>query len=120
MNLGQNSLWCSTCPSLPDEDLLTSRSHGTRDALKTMLRKLGLTPERFLVEYVSAAEGIRYAEVIKEIDAYMKAIGKEKIQAETATLKPVLDNMLKRWEKTYTLPLVISFLSFGFLKVFLR
>ena len=66
------------------------------DALKGMLIKLGMSPERFRVEYVSAAEGIHYAEVIKEIDADMKALGKEKIQSENAKLKPVLENMLKR------------------------
>jgi heterodisulfide reductase subunit A len=66
------------------------------DALKGMLTKLGMSPERFRVEYVSAAEGIHYAEVIKEIDADMKALGKEKIQAENAKLKPILENMLKR------------------------
>jgi coenzyme F420-reducing hydrogenase delta subunit len=58
-----------------------------------------MTPDRFRVEYVSAAEGIHYAEVIKEIDAEMKALGKEKIQAENAKLKPMLENMLKRWKK---------------------
>jgi coenzyme F420-reducing hydrogenase delta subunit len=41
-----------------------------------VLIKLGMSPERFRVEYVSAAEGIRYAEVIKEIRAEMKALGK--------------------------------------------
>ena len=66
------------------------------DALKGMLTKLGMSPERFRVEYVSAAEGIHYAEVIKEIDSQMKALGKEKIQAENAKLKPILENMLKR------------------------
>jgi hypothetical protein len=48
------------------------------------------------VEYVSAAEGIHYAEVITEIDADMKALGKEKIMAENAKLRPIIDNMLKR------------------------
>ena len=66
------------------------------DALKGMLAKLGMSPERFRVEYVSAAEGIHYAEVIREIDADMKALGKEKIQAENAKLKPIIENMLKR------------------------
>jgi coenzyme F420-reducing hydrogenase delta subunit len=66
------------------------------DALKAMLTKPGMSPERFRVEYVSAAEGIHYAEVIKEIDASMKAIGKDKIKAENAKLRPVLENMLKR------------------------
>ena len=66
------------------------------DALKNMLTKLGMSPERFRVEYVSAAEGIHYAEVIKEIDEQRKTLGKEKIQAENAKLKPILENMLKR------------------------
>jgi len=50
------------------------------DALKGMLTKLGMSPERFRVEYVSAAEGIHYAEVITEIDGQMKALGKDKIK----------------------------------------
>jgi heterodisulfide reductase subunit A len=66
------------------------------DALKDMLSKLGLSPQRFRVEYISAAEGIHYAEVIKEIDADMKALGKEKIQIENEKLKPYLANLLKR------------------------
>jgi heterodisulfide reductase subunit A len=69
------------------------------DALKGMLEKLGMSPQRFRVEYVSAAEGIHYAEVIREIDADMKALGKEKIQAENAKLKPIIENMLKRKAK---------------------
>ena len=48
------------------------------DALKGMLTKLGMSPERFRVEYISAAEGIRYAEVIKEIDEQRKALGQRK------------------------------------------
>jgi heterodisulfide reductase subunit A len=66
------------------------------DALKAMLIKLGMSPDRFRVEYISAAEGIHYAEVIKEIDEQKNALGKEKIQAENAKLKPILENMLKR------------------------
>jgi coenzyme F420-reducing hydrogenase delta subunit len=66
------------------------------DALKNMLIKLGMSPERFHVEYVSAAEGNHYAEVIKEINDQRKALGTEKIQAENEKLKPILENMLKR------------------------
>lgn len=66
------------------------------DALKGMLIKLGMSPERFRVEYVSAAEGIRYAEVIKEIDTDLKALGKGKILKETEKMRPLLENMLKR------------------------
>ena len=65
------------------------------DALKAMLTKLGMSPERFRVEYVSAAEGIHYAEVIKQMDSSRKALGKEKIKAENDKLKPFLDKLLK-------------------------
>jgi heterodisulfide reductase subunit A len=66
------------------------------DALAPMLQKLGMSPERFRVEYVSAAEGVKFAEVVREMTAQMNALGKEKIKAENAKLKPVLENMLKR------------------------
>lgn len=66
------------------------------DALAPMLQKLGMSPERFRVEYVSAAEGVHFAELIREIDAQKKALGKDKIKAENAKLRPIIENMLKR------------------------
>lgn len=69
------------------------------DALAPMLQKLGMSPERFRVEYVSAAEGIKFAEIVKEITAQMSKLGKEKIKAENAKMKPFLENMLKRKEQ---------------------
>ena len=69
------------------------------DALAPMLNKLGLSPERFRVEYVSAAEGVKFAEVVREMTAQLNALGKDKIKAENEKLRPVLENMLKRKEK---------------------
>jgi coenzyme F420-reducing hydrogenase delta subunit len=66
------------------------------DALAPMLQKLGMSPERLRVEYVSAAEGIKFAEVVREIAGQMQALGKDKIKAENAKMKPFLENMLKR------------------------
>jgi len=66
------------------------------DALAPMLQKLGMSPERFRVEYVSAAEGVHFAELVRELDAQMKALGKEKIKAENAKLRPLIENMLER------------------------
>ncbi|MDR1992534.1 MAG: hydrogenase iron-sulfur subunit [Nitrososphaerota archaeon] len=65
------------------------------DNLKVMLTKLGLSPQRFCVEYISAAEGLHYADLIAKIDQQQKALGREKIQSENAKLKPILENMLK-------------------------
>ncbi|MGB9714308.1 MAG: FAD-dependent oxidoreductase [Candidatus Bathyarchaeales archaeon] len=69
------------------------------DALAPMLHKLGLSPERFRVEYVSAAEGVKFAEVVREMTEQMRALGKDKIKAENAKLRPVLENMLKKKAK---------------------
>lgn len=66
------------------------------DALAGMLQKLGLSPERFRVDYVSSAEGPKFADIVKEMTGQMKALGKEKILAENAKLRPTLENMLKR------------------------
>ncbi|MGC8998219.1 MAG: CoB-CoM heterodisulfide reductase HdrA2 [Candidatus Bathyarchaeia archaeon] len=69
------------------------------DALAPMLHKLGLSPERFRVEFISAAEGVKFAELIREMTEQMKALGKERIKAENEKLRPILENMLKRKEK---------------------
>jgi len=66
------------------------------DALSGMLQKLGLSKERFRIDYVSSAEGEKFVQIVKEMNEQMKALGKEKILAENAKLRPTLDNMLKR------------------------
>jgi hypothetical protein len=65
-------------------------------ALKGMLEKLGMSPERLKIDYVSAAEGTKFAALIKEMTDQMNALGKEKIMAENAKLKPTLERMLAR------------------------
>jgi heterodisulfide reductase subunit A len=65
-------------------------------ALSGMLTKLGLSPERLRVEYVSAAEGTKFSALIKEMTEQMNALGKDKIKAENAKLKPILEKMLAR------------------------
>jgi heterodisulfide reductase subunit A len=74
------------------------RMKARTDALKPMLEKLGLSPQRFRVEYVSAAEGVHYSELMREIDAQMKVLGKDKIKSENAKLLPIMENMLKRFK----------------------
>ncbi len=66
------------------------------DALAGMLQKLGLSPERFRVDYVSSAEGQKFVDIVKDMNEQMKALGKEKIQAENTKLKPFLERMLKQ------------------------
>ncbi len=72
------------------------RMKARMDALAGMLTKLGLSKERFRVDYVSSAEGEKFVSIVKEMNEQMEALGKEKIQAENAKLQPTLENMLKR------------------------
>jgi heterodisulfide reductase subunit A len=69
------------------------------EALAGMLEKLGLSQERFRVDYVSAAEGIKFAELVKEMTEQMQTLGKDKIKAENEKLKPILEKMLSRKKK---------------------
>ncbi len=66
------------------------------DALAPMLQKLGLSPERFRVEFISASEGVKFAEVVREMTERMHALGKDRIEAENEKLRPILEKMLKR------------------------
>ncbi len=78
------------------------RMKARMDALAGMLQKLGLSPERFRVDYVSSAEGEKFVSIVKEMTNQLKALGKEKILAENAKLHPTLENMLKRKAATPT------------------
>jgi heterodisulfide reductase subunit A len=69
------------------------------DILAKILGKLGLSRERFRVEYVSAAEGIKFAAIMKEMTEQLKELGQEKIKAENIKLKPLIDKMLSRKKK---------------------
>ncbi len=66
------------------------------DALAPMLQKLGLSPERLRVEYVSAAEGVKFAQVVEDMTEQMNSLGEDKIKAENDKLRPILEKMLKR------------------------
>jgi F420-non-reducing hydrogenase iron-sulfur subunit len=61
-----------------------------------ILERLGLSSERFRVEYVSAAEGVKFAALINEMTAQLESLGKERIKVENDTLRPRLERMLSK------------------------
>jgi heterodisulfide reductase subunit A len=69
------------------------------ETLANMLQKLGITPDRFRVEYISAAEGVKFAQVVKDMTERLNEIGVEKIRAENEKLKPYIDRILERKNK---------------------
>jgi heterodisulfide reductase subunit A len=66
------------------------------EALHGMLTKLGISPDRLRVSYVSAAEGLIFSNVMKEMTQQMTDLGSEKIKAENSKVRPIVTNMLKR------------------------
>ena len=66
------------------------------EALAKMFEKLGLSPERFRIEYVSAAEGVKFADLMSEMTEQMETCGKEKIKVENEKLRPILERMLSK------------------------
>ena len=60
-----------------------------------------MSPGRFRVEWISAAEGDKYARVINEMQKTIDDIGKEKLIAEIESLKPEME---KRARRMYEVP----------------
>ena len=66
------------------------------EALHKMLTKMGMSPERLRIEWISAAEGVKFAQVVTEMTEQMRALGKEKIKAENEKLRPFIEKMLAK------------------------
>ncbi|MFA5364723.1 MAG: hydrogenase iron-sulfur subunit [Candidatus Bathyarchaeia archaeon] len=69
------------------------------NALAKIFEKIGLSKERFRVEYVSAAEGVKFAAIMKEMTEQLQALGPEKIKAENEKIRPILENVLAKKKK---------------------
>ena len=69
------------------------------ERLENLHKKLveqGMSPERFNISYVSAAEGLIFANKMKMMDKQITEIGKEKIFAETEKLRPGIEAIFKK------------------------
>jgi heterodisulfide reductase subunit A len=66
------------------------------EALHRMLTKLGMTSERLRVAYVSAAEGLIFANTMKEMARQIEDLGEATVKAENSKLKPIIERMLTR------------------------
>jgi F420-non-reducing hydrogenase iron-sulfur subunit len=51
------------------------RAENRKEAIELMLEDFGIEPERFRLEWVSASEGPRFAEVIREMTETVRALG---------------------------------------------
>jgi heterodisulfide reductase subunit A len=68
------------------------------ERLPRTLERLGINPERFRVEWISAAEGEKYARVISEMSEKLASFDKEQLRAENAVAAPEIARRLSRWK----------------------
>ena len=51
------------------------KAENRKEAIELMLEDFGVEPERFRLEWVSASEGPRFAEVVREMTETVRALG---------------------------------------------
>ena len=68
------------------------------DRIVRTLTRLGINPDRYRIEWISAAEGEKYARVITEMDAKLATFDKDELRAENAAARPGIEKRLRRWK----------------------
>ena len=100
--LGAGAVLYSGCHQ-QDCHYITGQIVGAKRAtrLQGMFERMGMSPGRFRVEWISAAEGDKYARVINEMQASLDEIGPEKLHDEIVRMRP---DMAKRITKLPNIP----------------
>ncbi len=70
------------------------------DRLQKIFDKMGMSSGRFRVEWISAAEGDKYARVINEMQKVIDDLGPEKLKQEIELLKPEMEKRARRMYET--------------------
>ena len=98
--LGAGMVLVSGCHQ-QDCHYITGQQHAAKrfDSLAQMLERMGISPERFRIEWISAAEGEKYARVITEMDQTLRELGVERIGAENEQTAQQLARRLRRWSE---------------------
>jgi heterodisulfide reductase subunit A len=75
---------------------ITGQHHAARrmERLSKALKRMGISAERFRVEWISAAEGEKYAQVIREMDLALKNIDPKRIKEENTQAHAKLEKRL--------------------------
>jgi len=66
------------------------------EELHKTLTKQGMSPERLNVSYVSAAEGLIFANIMKTMDKQIKQLGAGRIREENDKLRPEIEKVLRK------------------------
>jgi len=100
--LGAGAVLYSGCHP-QDCHYITGQQVGAARALRLqkIFDKMGMSEGRFRVEWISAAEGDKYARIINEMQQAIHEIGPDKLHEEIENLRP---DMEKRARRMYEVP----------------
>jgi len=100
--LGAGAVLYSGCHQQDCHYITGQRVGATRaQRLQKIFDKLGMSPGRFRIEWISAAEGQKYANIIDEMQQTLNDIGRDKLVKEIETLRPEME---KRARRMYEVP----------------
>ena len=95
--LGAGAVLVSGC-HVQDCHYITGRqkADARMERLRTQLERMGMTPERFRTEEVSATEGAKWARIMTEMSELVTGLGLEGVRAENEEMLPQLERRLRR------------------------
>ena len=99
--LGAGAVLYSGCHP-QDCSYITGQRVGAARAerLTKIFEKMGMTPGRFRVEWISASEGDKYSRVINEMQKVIDSLPGEKLHKEIETLRPQMEQRSRRMYET--------------------
>jgi heterodisulfide reductase subunit A len=99
--LGAGAVLYSGCHPQDCHYITGQRVGATRaERLQKIFEKMGMSPGRFRVEWISAAEGDKYARVINEMQKVVDSIPREQLLKEIETLRPQMEQRSRRMYDT--------------------
>ncbi len=98
--LGAGAVLVSGC-HFQDCHYISGRLHAEKRMarLAKQLERMGISPQRFRVESVSATEGAKWARILTEMNEAIQELGVEKIKAENEAAHSKLERRLRRLQK---------------------
>jgi heterodisulfide reductase subunit A len=95
--LGAGAVLFSGCHT-QDCHYITGQPVGERRAerLLKQFKRMGMTSGRFRIEWISAAEGDKYAQVVNEMQELLDSIPKEELLKEIEELRPKMEKRARR------------------------
>jgi hypothetical protein len=95
--LGAGAVLYSGCHPQDCHYITGQRVGSTRaDRLMKTFDSLGMSPGRFRIEWISAAEGDKYSRVINELQKTIDELGPEKLHEENERLRPEMEKRARR------------------------